>query len=116
MAELTIQIPDDLAERLQPVQNQLIEIIELGLSEISRSQNALHSEVIEFLASGPAPQAIIDFHPSAEARARVVDLLNKNQRGTLSAEEQGELDQYENLDFIMTLVKARARRHLASAS
>ena len=28
MTELTIQIPDDLALRLQPVQDRLIEIIE----------------------------------------------------------------------------------------
>lgn len=110
MVELMVQIPDDLALRLQPVQDRLAEIIELGLREIGRTQFGLHSEVIEFLASGPDPQTIIDFRPSSEAQARVIELLHKNQAGTLSSDEQAELDQYENLDYLMTLVKAQARR------
>ncbi len=116
MVELTIQIPDDLALRLQPLQNRLVEIIELGLHEISPVQNALHSEVIEFLAGGPSSQAIINFHPSAKAQARVAELLTKNQAGDLLPAEQAELDQYENLDFMMTLVKAQARRRLSLAT
>lgn len=113
MAELTIQIPDNLALRLQPMRDRLIEIIELGLREITDAQYGLHNEVIEFLASGPPPKAIIDFRPSAEAQARVTELLNKNRAGTLSPDEQVEFGQYENLDYIMTLVKARARQHLS---
>lgn len=116
MVELTIQIPNDLALRLQSVQDQLIEIIELGLREIAPARSGLHSEVIEFLASGPSLQAIINFRPSAEAQARVTELLTKNQAGGLSAAEQAELDQYENLDFLMTLVKIQARRRLSLVS
>lgn len=116
MIELTIQIPDELAQRLQPVRDQLVEIIELGLREITDAQYGLHGEVIEFLASGPGPQAIIDFRPSAEAQTRVAELLNKNQAGTLAPDEEAELDQYESLDYFMTLVKARARQHLSLAT
>jgi hypothetical protein len=115
MTELTIQIPDDLALRLQPVQDRLIEIIELGLQKITQTQYGLHNEVTEFLASSPGPQAIVNFHPSAEAQARVTELLEKDQAGALSPDEQAELDQYENLDYIMTLVKAQARRRLSLA-
>jgi hypothetical protein len=113
MTELTIRIPDELALRLQPVQDRLVEIIELGLQKITQAQYGLHNEVTEFLASSPGPQAIVDFRPSAEAQARVTELLEKNQAGTLSPDEQAELDQYENLDYIMTLVKAQARRRLS---
>ncbi|MBI1880063.1 MAG: hypothetical protein HYR94_17900 [Chloroflexi bacterium] len=116
MVELTIQIPDDLALRLNPVRNRLTEIIELGLREFVPAQNRLSSEVVEFLASGPSPQIIVDFHPSIEAQTRVSELLSKNQTGTLTPAERAELDQYENLDYLMTLVKAHARRHLASAT
>ncbi len=116
MVELTIQIPDDLALQLQPMQNRLPEIIELGLREITRSQTGLHSEVIEFLAGGPDPQAIINFRPSLEAQTRITELLTKNQSGALSSDEQAELDQYENLDYLMTLVKAQARRRLSLAT
>lgn len=112
MVELIIQIPDDLATQLRPMQNRLIEIIELGLRQITPTHYALHSEVIEFLASGPNPQTIIDFRPSTEAQARVAELLSKNQEDPLSSAEQNELDAYENLDFMMTLVKAQARKRL----
>ena len=113
MIEMTIHIPDELASRLEPVQDRLAEIIELGLREMEPVQYSLHNEVIEFLAGGPSPRAIVAFRPSEEAQARVVELLNKNRAGTLTPAEQAELDQYENLDYFMTLVKARARQHLA---
>ncbi len=114
MIELTVQIPNELALRLQPVQGRLTEIIELGLREMTQAQYGLYSEVIEFLASGPTSQAIVAFRPSAEAQARVTQLLDKNQAGTLTSSEQEELDQYERLDYLMTLVKARARQQSAA--
>jgi hypothetical protein len=115
MVELTIQIPDELAQRLQPMQNRLAEVIELGLREMAQPQRGVPSEVIEFLASGPSPQAIIDFRPSAEAQARVNELLRKNQDGTLTPAEQAELDEYEHFDHIMTLLKAHTRQRQSLA-
>ena len=112
MVELTLQLPDELAMRLKPMQDRLPEIIELGLREIAPSQHALHNEVIEFLASGPSAQSVVAFRPSAEAQTRVAELLDKNRAGLLTADEQSELDQYESLDYLMTLIKARARQHV----
>ena len=116
MVQLTIEIPEELASRLQPVQDRLLEIVELGLREINPTQYALHSEVVDFLASGPSPQHIIDFQPSEDITARVAELLDKNRANTLTATESAELDQYETLDYLMTLVKARARRYLSQTS
>lgn len=116
MVELTIQIPNELALRMQPVRDRLAEIIELGLREMALARLGLYTEVIEFLASGPTPQAIVAFRPSAQAQARVTELLDKNRAGTLTSAEQSELDQYESLDYLMTLVKVRARQHLAETT
>ena len=113
MVEMTIQIPPKLASRLQSLQDRLVEIIELGLQAITPAQYGLYSEVIEFLAGGPTPEVIIAFHPSAKAQDRVTELLDKNRTGTLPPAEQAELDQYERLDYLMTLVKARARQRPA---
>jgi hypothetical protein len=112
MVELTLQLPDDLAMRLRPVQDRLTEIIELGLRDIAPAQHALHNEVIEFLASGPSAQSVVAFRPSVEAQAHVAELLDKNRAGLLTVDEQSELDQYESLDYLMTLIKARARQHV----
>jgi hypothetical protein len=116
MVELTVQVPDELAQQLQPVHSRLTEIIELGLREIKRRPYDLPNEVIDFLATGPSAQAIVAFHPSAEAQARVAELLDKNRTGLLTTEELAELDRYENLDYFFTLVKARARQRMAKAA
>ncbi len=116
MVEMTIQVSDDLAHRLQPLRNRLAEIIELGLRDLTPSRHVLYNEVVEFFAGGPTPRAIVAFHPSGETQNRVAELLDKNQVGMLTPEEQTELDQYESLDYLITLVKARARQRLARAA
>lgn len=116
MVQLTIEVPEELAFRLQPLQNRLVEIIEVGLREITPAEYGLHSEIIEFLASGPKPQEIVAFQASESATSRVNELLDKNREDTLTAAERAELDQYETLDYLMTLVKARARLYLTRAA
>jgi hypothetical protein len=116
MVQLMIEVPDDLAVRLTPVQNRLVDILELGLRELAPGPYPLHNEVVDFLASGPSPQEIVRFRPSENDIARVRELLEKNQAGLLTESEQAELDQYETLDYFMTLVKARARLHLGRAA
>jgi len=114
MTQITLNLPNDLALRLRPVQNRLAEIIEIGLREISATKHALQNEVIDFLASGPSPEAIITFRPTENSIERVRELLDKNRTGSLTLPEQRELDQYEELDYLMTLVKARARQKFTS--
>jgi len=71
-------------------------------------------EVAQFLASGPAPERIIAFHPSLEASARAAALLDASREGTLSDEERAELESSIALERMMRLVKAEASRLLAS--
>lgn len=111
MVQLTIEVPEELAIRLQPIQHRLIDILELGLRELNPNRYTLSEEIIEFLASGPTPNEIIDFRPSQEVIERVHDLLYKNQGNTLSQDEAEELDEYERLDYLMTLIKSRAQLH-----
>lgn len=112
VVQLMIEVPDELAVRLKPLQNRLVDILELGLRELAPGSHPLHNAVVDFLASGPTPQEIVHFRPSEDDIVRVRELLEKNQAGLLTESEQAELDQYETLDYLMTLVKARARLHL----
>jgi hypothetical protein len=50
------------------------------------------------------------FRPSAEAKARVQELLERSKRDGLSVDEQAELDRFGELEHLMQLVKVRARR------
>jgi hypothetical protein len=72
-----------------------------------------YEEVIDFIAAGTSPHEVIAFQPSAEAKARVADLIHREKTTGLSAEETAELEHYLQLEHIMRLAKARARAYLA---
>ena len=113
--QLTIEIPDDLAERLGTDRNNLREIIERGLRRRWSKGSPLAREVISFLAQGPPPQAILEFRPSEKSIRRSRELLQKNREGRLTQEDEVELDEMADLDHLMTLIKAEAAQHLRSA-
>lgn len=112
MAQLTIELPDELVQKLEPVQNQLPDIIELGLRHIGEAQNVLQHEVITFFAGGPSLNEIVAFRPSVDVDERLAELLDKNRLGSLTDTEQSELDMAELLNHVVTLVKLRARQQL----
>jgi hypothetical protein len=121
MAELTIQISDELAQRLKPLQNRLPELL-LQLLDVVNLQTtsepivktgvidipAVYQEVINFLIKHPTPEEIIAFKVSPKAQAQLEFLLAKNRSATISSMELAELDVYEQLDHLMILLKARA--------
>ena len=125
MAELTIQIPDELAQRLEPLQNRLPELL-WRLLDIDNLQTtsqptiqaettdiaAVYQEVLDFLIQRPTPEEIITFKVSPQAQTRLQALLEKNGFATLSPMELAELDIYEQLEHMMILLKARAYSEL----
>jgi len=121
MVELTIQIPDELAQRLEPLQNRLPELL-WQLLDIDHLQTnsqptvlaettdmvAVDQEVLDFLIMRPTPEEIITFKVSLPVQTRLQALLEKNRSVTLSPMEMAELDVYEQLEHMMILLKARA--------
>ncbi len=76
------------------------------MSAVQRS----YDEIIDVLARGGGAGTVLAFQPSAAAQARVQDLLARSKAGTLTQEEQAELDRFGEMEHLMQLVKARARR------
>ena len=72
-------------------------------------------EVVEFFACAPSREAIATFRLSPEAHARIRTLLTRNAAGTLSTEEERELDQMVLLDDILSLIRARVQDSPSSA-
>ena len=72
----------------------------------------VYEEIVDFIAAGSKPSDVATFQPSAEARQRVGDLIAREKTAGLSADESAELDHYLQLEHIMRLAKARARRHI----
>ncbi len=64
---LRIDIPEELATRLDPVKDKLPEILELGMRELNAMGQPGYSgaaEVLEFLAKLPGPEEILKLRPS----------------------------------------------------
>src|SRR5262245_20150426 len=127
MAELTIRLPDELAQRLEPLQDRLPELLTRlveALSPCAVSADVLSlvahptdaplafAEVLDFLLNRPTPEGIVAFKVSPAAQARIRALLDKNREATLNTTEAAELDLYEQLEHLMMLLKAKARAQL----
>lgn len=69
-------------------------------------RRTLTEEVAEFLARGPSAEDIANFHISEQAQERVHALMEKNEAGALTAEENAELDEITVLDQLFTLIRA----------
>lgn len=114
--QLTIEVPDDLLRKLEPEREHLDEILRLGLYRRWSSANSLWREIVSFLARGPRPEEIVEFHASEQAQARVRELLHRSKAGTLTDAEQAELDEMRHLDHLVTSIKAAAWQHLRQAA
>ncbi len=77
--------------------------------------SALFDDILDFLASTPTPQQIIAFEPPEALQQRLTDLLERNQRESLSTEEQTELDEFLRMNRFMSRLKLRARKKLAES-
>lgn len=83
---------------------------------MSQSAAPSYLEIIDFIAAGTTPQAVIDFRPSAEAQQRVAELIGREKEDGLSPDEKSELDHFMDLEHILRMAKARARQILTSGS
>jgi hypothetical protein len=70
-----------------------------------------YEEIIDFIAAGTTPEAVVAFHPSESVLQRVIELMERSKDGSISTEEQSDLDDYLQLEHIMIMAKARARQY-----
>lgn len=70
-----------------------------------------YDEVIDFIAAGTTPEAVVAFRPSDSVQRRVAELVERSKDGSISPEEKSELEDYLQLEHIMIMAKARARQH-----
>ena len=68
-------------------------------------------EIIDFIVAGKSPEQIDAFRPSEETLARVCHLIELAKGDALSPEERTELEDFLQLEHLMIVAKARARRN-----
>jgi hypothetical protein len=119
MTTITLEVPDELAARLEPWRDQMPALLYQALdswlteSKIRTTGAALthpvFKEMIEFLASSPTPKQLIAHQASLPMQERLEELLDKNREEGLTDAESAELDAFELVDDVMILLKAHAR-------
>ena len=115
MSAITLQVPDDLADRLQRQRERLPEILELGLRELyatAQSGFAGAAEILELLAGLPSPKEILELRPSEALQKRVQELLEKSRAGALTPPEEEEFESYQYLEHLVRIAKTTARQKL----
>jgi hypothetical protein len=75
----------------------------------AHTTSPLFDEIASLFASAPMPEEILAFHPSKMASMRAVELLRLDREGLLDEQQRLELEQFEQAELLMRLVKARIR-------
>lgn len=107
MVQMTLQVPEDLAERIRPLRSWLPTILELSLVGYRTTATATATEVIEFLSQEPSPQEVLEFHASDRSQSRLQRLLALNEDGLLGEEEDRELEELQKIEHILVMLKAQ---------
>jgi hypothetical protein len=112
MTIVTLELTEELTEDLASAKNRLPEIIALGLNKLSPLPTQVYAYILSFLANGPTPEQLMTFRPMPEMQARLDELLDKSRADTLSELEKRELEEYERIEHIVIMLKARAMPYL----
>lgn len=111
LSSMEIQIPKELADRLMPVSDRIPDILELGLRRFNAADRNMFEDaddVLEFLAALPEPEEILKLRPSPVLQEKIDRLLEKNRNEGFSREEEIEWEQYQHLEHLVRMAKAKA--------
>jgi predicted nucleic acid-binding OB-fold protein len=109
--QITIDLPEPLLTRLNALDQSLPQVLELALDELTaRPQTGFtgFAEVLEFLANLPTPEEILALRPSETLQAQIDQLSEKHKAATLTPQEKQLWQQYEYLEHIVSMAKAKA--------
>ena len=116
MAQITIEVPENLAKQIDAVRNRLPGILARVCDPDSLVPDEVYRYILDFLASNPSPQAIVDFKLGQTMQDRISELLEKNRANELTVEESTELDGYERLNRFVRKFKIQAMKDLQAPS
>lgn len=70
----------------------------------------VYEELLELLAESADVNRLLAFGLSPDKQMRLDELLERSRQGTLSDEEAAELDEFERVEHLVRLLKARLLR------
>jgi predicted nucleic acid-binding protein len=114
--EITLQVPDELGQELKNHSDQLIEILELGLSQVKTLDAKLYQDenaILQALVKQNDPHQILALKASPDLQTRISELLRLNKERKLTAQEDEEFNRYMLLEHLVIMAKAHAAKELA---
>jgi hypothetical protein len=111
--KITIEVPEELSEQLTQIGDRLPELLRLSLQQPALPAH-IYRYILNFLATKPTPQQIVDFRPTPEMQERLRTLLTRSKAGELTPVEQKELDEYERIEHLVIMLKAGSLSYLTS--
>jgi hypothetical protein len=114
MPTVTVEVPDELTARLNLVGARLPELLALSLEQPAVPAR-LYRDILNFLASNPTPEQIVAFRPAPEIIERLKTLLAREASGEVSLAEKEELDEFEQIEHLMVMIKAGNLPYLQGA-
>ena len=116
MATITLEVPDELAQRLVGLSDQLPDLLsaildreELSIPSGIELQSRPWQEAIRFLGSAPNVPEILEYRLPEELQDRLEELLFLNSEDEISQEEVAELDIFLQVNRFFNLLKASLR-------
>lgn len=73
---------------------------------------ALFDEVLDFLASSPTAEQLVNYQPPTALQQRMSELLQKNRSVRLTDAEAEELEEFLRMNRFMSRIKLKARLRL----
>ncbi|NUM47713.1 MAG: hypothetical protein HUU38_23660 [Anaerolineales bacterium] len=116
MVEMIVQVPEGVAARLAPVQEQLPDILELVTGEgVSLSAQA-YDEVLGFLATNPTSKNVVSFRLSKKLQQAIQQLQARHSEGQTTSFEKAELHRLLRIEHQMRAIKLQALERLPTTS
>ena len=103
----TINLPDELAERVAPFGYWLPTVLEIGLLKLRTPAVETASELVAFLSTNPSAQEVQAYHASEGSQTRVRQLLALNRAGVIGEAEVEELDELLRLEHVIIMLKSQ---------
>ena len=104
MPKITLEVSEELSQQLAQVGDRLPELLTLSLQQPAVPGH-IYRYILDFLSSNPTPQQIVEFSPTPEMQERLRTLITRCKTDELTPNEIKELDEYEQIEHLIVLIK-----------
>lgn len=104
MAQINIEISDELVGKLVSFEPHLPAVLDLALFGFVTPVAQYVGELIEFLTKA-TPDQVRDYHLPETVQARMARLLAVERTGMLSDDERMELDEMQRVERFLIVIK-----------